>query len=888
MSRGARRGKAGVAVNPLMRLHDAGQSVWLDFLRRSLITGGGLERLVREDGISGMTSNPSIFGKAIGDSTDYDQAIREIAEKDGRSPLEVFYDLALADVQMAADVFLPVYRETGGADGFVSFELEPRLAHDTNGSIEAATDLHARIGKPNIMIKVPGTDEGVPAVEELTARGVSVNITLLFAVAMYEKVAEAYIRGLERRLDAGESLDGIDSVASFFVSRVDTAVDDQLPEGSALRGKVAVANAQRAYHRFQRLFSGERWERLAAAGASVQRPLWASTSTKNPDYSDVLYMEELVGPDTVNTVPEATLNAFRDHGVVRPTAVTDGFEVAESVLALLPEQGIDLDAITAKLVEDGVDAFQKDLDKLLGVIERELAAARAAEPHASSSLGTIGGAVDNRLATLEQDDTVGRIWRKDHAVWRPDPSEISNRLGWLNLTAPMRTHVDDLESFAQESVADFDTAVLLGMGGSSLAPEVLRETLGVRDGFLDLQVLDTTHPGAIARLDGSLDLSRTLFIVSSKSGGTIETLSQFAHFFEATGNTGEQFVTITDPGSPLEALGRARGFRRVFLNTPDVGGRYSALSLVGLVPAALIGADLDQLLGSAEGMASACNGSVPGAENPGEWLGAVLGEAALAGRDKLTVLLPDEMASFGGWVEQLIAESTGKEGKGIVPVVGEPVGAPEDYGTDRLFVAYGEPDGLSELESAGHPVVRLTAGDLGAEFFRWEFATAVAGAVLGIQPFDQPNVEEAKRATKEVLESGDRDTPDLDDLGRLLGSLGDHDYVAIQAFVDPTSETAAALERARLAIRDRYKVAVTVGFGPRFLHSTGQLHKGGPSTGAFVQVVDARRDTDVAIPGADYTFGELIDAQAVGDLRALRARDRRVARIHIDQLPHLR
>jgi len=491
------------------------------------------------------------------------------------------------------------------------------------------------------------------------------------------------------------------------------------------------------------------------------------------------------------------------------------------------------------------------------------------------------------LATLEQEDIVARIWRKDHTVWRPDPSEISNRLGWLDIPIPMRAQVRDLESFAQEVSADFDTAVLLGMGGSSLAPEVLRETLGTRDGFLDLHVLDTTHPAAIARLDRTLDLDRTLFIVSSKSGGTIETLSQFAHFFEASGNNGERFVAITDPGSPLEALGRARGFRRVFLNMPDVGGRYSALSLVGLVPAALIGADLDELLESAEGMASACNGSVPDAENRGAWLGTVLGEAARAGRDKLTLLLPDEMASFGGWVEQLIAESTGKDGTGIVPVVNEPVGSPEDYGTDRLFVAYDDPEGLSELEAAGHPVVRLTAGGVGAEFFRWEFATAVAGTVLGIQPFDQPNVEEAKRATKEVLDAGGGEAPAMDDLAGLLGSLGQHDYVAIQAFIDPTREAAEALERARLAIRDRHTVAVTVGFGPRFLHSTGQLHKGGPPTGAFVQIIDEDRGTDVSIPGADYTFGDLIDAQAIGDLRALRARDRRVARVHLDQLSGL-
>ncbi len=617
----------------------------------------------------------------------------------------------------------------------------------------------------------------------------------------------------------------------------------------------------------------------------MQRPLWASTSTKNPEYSDVRYVEELVGPDTVNTVPEATLNAFRDHGVVRPHAVIEGYAEAESVLSSLPEHGVDLDAITDRLVQDGVDAFQADLDKLLGVIERELEKARAAEPRVPSALGPIAGAVEDRLASLEQEDVVARIWRKDHTVWRPEPTEIDNRLGWLDLSSQMRAHVPDLRTFASEVQQDgFDTAVLLGMGGSSLAPEVLRETLGVRAGFLDLTVLDTTHPAAIARLDASLDLARTLFIVSSKSGGTSETLSQFAHFFERTGQNGDQFVAITDPGSPLEALAQARVARRVFLNPPDIGGRYSALSLFGLVPAALIGADVDELLESAYGMACACGTSVPLGDDPGVWLGAVLGEAARGGRDKLTVLLPDELAGLGAWIEQLIAESTGKEGTGIVPVVGEPVGSPEVYGSDRLFVAYGDPEGLPALEAHGDPVARLAAGHLGAEFFRWEFATAVAGSVLGIQPFDQPNVEEAKRATKEILDAGASETPGIDDLGSVLGSLGDHDYVAIQAFIDPTRENAEVLERARLAIRDRHKVAVTVGFGPRFLHSTGQLHKGGPATGAFVQVVDAQRDTDVSIPGAAYTFGELIDAQSLGDLRALRARDRRVARIHIDQL----
>jgi transaldolase/glucose-6-phosphate isomerase len=532
-------------------------------------------------------------------------------------------------------------------------------------------------------------------------------------------------------------------------------------------------------------------------------------------------------------------------------------------------------------------AFQADLEKLLGVIEGKLEEIRAGRGRVAAELGSISHDVEGHLAQLEHEDVIARIWRKDHTVWRSDPAEITDRLGWLGVSDLMRERVAELEAFAREVVGEgFGTAVLLGMGGSSLAPEVIRRTYGVRDGFLDLIVLDTTHPATVARIEGSLDLARTLFVVASKSGGTIETLSHFAHFFERTGRRGGHFVAITDPGTPLEALARARGFRRVFLNPPDIGGRYSALSLFGVVPVSLIGADLDALLETADEMACACDACVPIGENPGAWLGAVMGEAAKSGRDKLTLVLPPEIESFGGWVEQLIAESTGKDGKGILPVTGEDLGSPEAYGPDRLFVAYGEHEELEELEATGHPVVRIADGaaSLGSEFFRWEFATAVAGNVLGIHPFHQPNVEEAKRATKQILESGPGEAPGFDDLETLLGTLKRRDYVAIQAYLDPTAETEQVLQRARLAIRDRQKVAVTVGFGPRFLHSTGQLHKGGPDTGVFVQVVDRTRDTDVSIPGASYTFGELIDAQAFGDLRSLRARGRRVARVTLEQL----
>jgi transaldolase/glucose-6-phosphate isomerase len=874
-------------MNPLRKLHESGQAIWLDFLRRGLITSGGLRHLIREDALTGVTSNPSIFGKAIGGSTDYDEAIQQIAERDDQTPIDVFYDLALADIRMAAEVFRPVYEETAGVDGFVSFELEPRLAHDTEGSITAALQLVERIGKPNVMIKVPGTREGVKAVEELTALGVNVNITLLFSIEMYEQVALAYITGLERRYDAGDPIDTVASVASFFVSRVDTAVDAELPEHSPLRGKIAIANAKTAYHRFRRIFSGERWQRLASAGARVQRPLWASTGTKNPAYSDILYVEQLVGPDTVNTMPEQTLDAFRDHGRVRPLAVLEGFEEAEQMLALLGEHGIDLARITATLVETGIRLFDNDLGKLLAMIEAKLQQARAARPRRMAALRGSQPPIADRCEQMAKQDVVGRIWAKDHTVWKPDPAEITDRLGWLTVINAMQERTGELEAFAKKVAAEgFTRAVLLGMGGSSLAPEVLRKTFGVADGFVDLTVLDTTHPAAIAALAQTLDLERTLFIVASKSGGTIETLSHFAYFFEQAPR-GEQFIAITDPGTPLEALAQTRGFRAVFVNPADIGGRYSALSLFGLVPAALIGADLGALLDAGEEMACACNRYVPCQDNPGMWLGAVIAEAARAGQDKLTLVIPPEFEGLGAWIEQLIAESTGKEGKGILPVVGEDLGLPQVYGPDRLFVALVDHEGLAALETT-YPVVRLFDAHapvrLGAEFFRWEFATAVAGHVLGVNPFDQPNVVEAKEATARILTDPVREDPGLDDLTGLLRTVKSGDYLAIQAYLQPTSEMQDRLQRARLALRDRHTVATTVGFGPRFLHSTGQFHKGGPDTGVFIQVVDPHREVDLAIPGKPYTFGALIDAQALGDLHSLRARGRRVARITLEQL----
>ena len=876
-------------------LLEQGQSVWLDYLRRGMLRSGELQSLI-DDGLRGMTSNPTIFEHAIGGSSDYDDELRSLAQS-RKSDLEIFERLAVEDVRQAADLFRPVYEATAGGDGFVSLEVSPTLSRDTEKTIVEARRLWAAVDRPNLMIKVPGTKEGWPAIERLLTEGININITLLFSLENYRQVAEAYVRALESRAHAGRPIDRLASVASFFVSRVDTETDRRIEaKGGALldlRGKVAIANAQLAYAWFRDLLESTRWQRLAATGARPQRLLWASTGTKNPGYSDVLYVDSLIGPDTINTMPPATLQLFEDHGTVRRTLPEDPGE-AYTIMERLAAGGVDFDDVARALEDDGIEKFAQSFETLLGVIaSKRKALAAQTPPSHSAAVQAIDPAVAGRLATIAVAQLPKRIWARDPTVWKADPNtpEIRDRLGWLTVGEAMAQQVKSLNAFSDEVRAEFSRVVLCGMGGSSLAPEVLWRTFGAAPGYPSLHVLDSTDPRAVRQAVRDGDLAKTLFIISSKSGTTQESDSFFRYFWERTGKRGSQFVAITDPGTPLEKLAGERGFRRAFLNPPDIGGRYSALSFFGLVPAALIGVEVETLLHRAHRMAEACAAWVPTPENPAAWLGAILGEAALAGRDKATFVLSPGIASFGIWVEQLIAESTGKEGKGILPVADEPLGRLEVYGEDRVFVSMalaGEADAgiesrLAELEKAGHPVVHLRLddrNDVGQEFFRWEFATAVAGAVLAINPFDQPNVAESKSNTKAVLakRSAPSPTASAAELEKFLAGIKPGHYLAIMAYLPPTPENDRRLAATRLRLRDRLKVATTLGYGPRFLHSTGQLHKGGPPVGHFLQIVDRVGD-DLAIPGEPFGFGELEAAQAEGDLVALRGRGRPAIRI---------
>lgn len=927
-----------MSSNPLRVLNSLGQSVWFDYIRRLDLKSGHIKKLIDDDGVSGITSNPSIFEKAIAAADDYDETIRSLVERGEESPA-IFEALEVEDIRTAADLFRPVYDSTEGRDGFVSIEVAPTLARDTQGTITEAHRLWKEVDRPNILVKVPGTAEGLPAIEKLLGEGININITLLFAIERYEEVAWAYIAALEKLAREGKPLNRIASVASFFVSRIDTMADQQIDAKlsaaksdeeklrlQGLLGKTAVANAKLAYVKFKEIFGGSRFQALAQKGARVQRMLWASTGTKNPKYSDTLYVDTLIGPDSINTMPAATVDAYRDHGHPAPR-IEEGVEESRVVMKQLADAGIDLAAITKKLEDQGVDSFTKDYQKLLGSLseKRKKYAPPPVSPPAaiSANLQTPAQAA---LDKLESMNFARRLWDRDATLWKQDPDHqkiIRNALGWLTVPDLMLKHVDVLYDFAQEvKSAGFDHQVLLGMGGSSLCPDVCRATFGTRPGFLQLQVLDSTVPASIAAVDASIDPARTLFVVSSKSGGTTETTSFFQYFYERVRSikgdkAGENFVAITDPGTALEKLAKEKNFRRIFPGQPDIGGRYSALSNFGMVPAALAGVHVQGLLARGCQMAAACGTGTP-KDTPGLVLGAALGAAGLSARDKITFVISPAIATFGDWAEQLIAESTGKEGKGLVPVAGEALGDPAGYGKDRLFVQIkllsdadeATENALQALEAAGHPVIRMGLHDvldLGAEFFRWEVATASAGALLGIDPFDQPNVQESKDNTKALLAEYraqgklPEDQPILESDGikiygdaATLGSAGsvggvlsaflnqarEGDYAALMAYLQPTPEHTVALQSLRLGLRDSTHLATTLGYGPRFLHSTGQLHKGGANNGLFIQITadDAR---DLPIPGEPYSFSVLKHAQALGDLRSLVSKKRRVIRLHL-------
>ena len=903
-------------MNPIEKLTSLGQSLWLDNIQRKQLENGELKAMIERGDIRGMTSNPSIFNNAIAKSKDYDAALTSLAWA-GWDAEKIFWQLAIEDIRAACDLFAPLYEETNGGDGFVSIEVSPDIAHDTEATVAQVEQLWARVRRPNLMVKIPATKAGIPAIRKAISVGINVNVTLIFSLERYAEVMEAYLSGLEDHIAAGHSVGHIASVASFFVSRVDSKIDPRLPDGSELKGKAAIANAKLAYDAYEQTFSTRRWENLKIKGARVQRPLWASTSTKNPAYPDTIYVDNLIGPDTVNTVPPATLDAFRDHGVAEVT-ITRELEQAKQALKQLEEMGISMEVVTQELEEEGVKAFADAFAQLLKTIdERRITA--------ESLLGPIAESVSKRIAQLEADAVPARLWNHDPTLWTTDPegqAEVTKRMGWLDSPDQARESLPEYKAFAEHIHNEqIGRVLVLGMGGSSLTAEVFSSLQAAAnvEAPVSLAILDSTDPEQVSLASGNFPPDKSLYIVASKSGGTAEVMAAFDYFWKLSNGDGSRFVATTDPGTSLEALARKNNFRKIFSSDESVGGRFSALTDFGLVPAALMSMDLDRLLDRADWMKQQCGVLVPAARNPGLALGAVIGEAALAGRDKLTVVADEPLSAFALWVEQIIAESSGKQGKGILPVPLEPIGEPDVYRDDRIFVYLRQTGELDEklkaLHQAGHPVIEFAIPDLyevGAEMYRWEVATAVACSILGVNAFDQPNVETSKKITKAKiadyqksgqLEEG-RSTQTTDGfsvfsssavngstlaevLKNFLANAQPNGYVAINAYLPRGEDIIKQLQEMRVAIRARTGNAVTAGFGPRFQHSTGQFHKGGLDNALFI-VITAEPAADFEVPTEGITFGTLIRAQALGDYDALIEARRKVLRLHLFSKEDLR
>ncbi|MCX6059971.1 MAG: bifunctional transaldolase/phosoglucose isomerase [Chloroflexi bacterium] len=874
----------------IRKLTNLGQSLWYDNIQRKLLESGELKAMIERGDIRGVTSNPTIFQNAIAKTNDYDSALIPLAWS-GWDAEKIFWQLAVEDIQQACDLFRPLYDATKDGDGYVSLEVSPYLANETEATAKQAKELWQRVNRPNLMVKIPATKAGIPAIRQTIAAGINVNVTLIFSLERYAEVMDAYLSGLEDRVAANESINMIASVASFFVSRVDTKIDPRLPKDSSLLGKAAIANAKLAYHAFEETFTSARFATLKARfSARVQRPLWASTGTKNPAYSDTVYVDNLIGPDTVNTVPPATLDAFREHGNASIT-ITRGLDEAKTQLAKLESAGISMNQITDELELEGVKSFADAFKMLLDVVEDR-------RKKAASSINPLADSVARRLATLQADSVADRLWAHDPTLWASDSAgqaEVKIRLGWLHSIEDARTRLDGYLSFAKQIHEEgIDRALVIGMGGSSLTAEVFSSLLAAAniEAKLSLAILDSTDPQQVALAAEQYPPERSLYILASKSGGTAELLAAFEYFWELSKGDGSRFVVTTDAGSTLEKLAKDRGFRKVFNADPNVGGRFSALTDFGLVPAALLGMDINKLLNSAEKIKKVSSDT----NSAGFALGALLAESALAGRDKLTVLSDAPVSAFAGWIEQVIAESSGKHGRGMLPVPLEPLAAPEMYGDDRLFVYLrnsGELDAdIAALKNAGFPVIELPITnlyDVGAEFFRWEIAVSLMCHILGINAFDQPDVQDSKLRTiakiTDYQKTGKLADVDLvniiaakSTLDKFISNAQADEFFTINAYIPRNKETIDALQALRVAIREKTKCAVSAGFGPRFQHSTGQFHKGGPNKGLFIQVVyDAQNDMD--IPNQGMTFGTLIRAQALGDYEALVAAGRRTTRV---------
>ncbi|MEW5951380.1 MAG: bifunctional transaldolase/phosoglucose isomerase [Elusimicrobia bacterium] len=909
-------------------LKEKKQSLWLDNLSREMFANGFLISMKDKYLVSGLTSNPSIFEKALSKNGGaYDFQISVLSGKN-ISCEEILSDLMIQDIQMACDFFKPVWEESFGEDGFVSLEVSPLFSFDMESILKEAQMLYEKAGRENLLIKIPATESGLKAGKILLTKGIGVNFTLIFSPSVYQKVINTYDEALKETLTDQVKKKPF-SVASFFVSRIDSAVDSALDEKAAaskdpaeinmilsLKGKAAVSWSILAYEKYLNFFlNGSRLNQ------GIQKLLWASTGAKNPSIPKSYYISQLALPATINTAPEDAIEDFDGSGYFNDEDIYSRIAQAKKTVSDLSFLGIDLEKISEDLTKQGVEKFIASHNALLKMVENKK------NESAIKERNIVKGEKMN-ISKLSSLNFADRLKEKDPSLWKEDPEskiQIKNSLGWVDVPYKMKNKTEEIKKFA-ESVkkSGFEDAVLLGMGGSSLAPEVYR-TLFQKTGWPKLHVLDTTNPCAVYTVRSKVNLKKTIFIFASKSGSTVEPNSQFAYFYSelkksGVKNPGINFIAITDKGTSLEKLAVSKKFAKIFINPSDIGGRFSALSYFGLVPAALCGADVSKLVEKA--CAAADESLSSSFSNPAMALGSFMGENCLKGRDKLTLILSKKLKTLGLWIEQLVAESTGKEGTGIIPVCEDYPAQPSLYQNDRAFVtlefenfsAQDYENSLNKLSQAGFPVLRLFLKDpydLAAQFYYWEAATAAAGAILKINPFDQPDVQLSKTLTNKTLErfvkTGKLETekPVFDSqraavyisdalknsvkgkiknyediFWEIFSALKENEYFAALAYLEPSPLNEKLLSSLITEIRKATASASFYSYGPRYLHSTGQLFKGGKDNGVFL-ILTYKSKKDIKIEGEKYTFWQLHMAQALGDFQALKEKNRRVIRIHI-------
>ena len=901
-------------MTDIQELNQQGQSVWLNYLRRAMLESGQLRHLIETMGIQGITINPAIFERAITYSADYDQVLTQLLAEG--LPIKQMYEaLVIDDVQRAADCLHPIFEATKGRDGFVSLPLDPALADDVVGLIAMTRHLLHEANRANVMIEIPATEAGIAAIRQLFAEGTSVHVTHVFSQAVYEQVAQAYLDGIEAYLDEYSVWRIVpSSVVSVAISQVDNVVDELL-DGTGrpdLQGEAGLALAKILHSRQRFIFSGSRWEKLMRRGVQIQRLLWTRLTPKSFVYPDTHYVGALLGANTVLNVSPGMFNALR-HRERPVNTLTAHVTLAYAHFDRLAEVGIDMKSVLADLQARSFAAYQTAYERLVASTARKRNEMEAEWEPMVVEVGTQATAVTESLQNMCDNRIMGRIWTHDHTVWQEQPHQIKDRLGWLHIMDVMQENVDRLQSFTQSLVNQgFDRAVFIGMGGYTQAATMYNDIFAnTNQSHLKLDVLTTIDPDALLHHAEQMNLQKTLFVIVSKVGKTLETISLFKYFYNWVVNAlgeaeaGQHFIAITNPGSPLVTIARDYHFRQVFIDDPHINGRFTALSYSGLVPAALTGVDLDKLLNRAQAMscnASSCNCPLTG-DNLAAKLGTLIAEMAKTGHDKLTFIISPAIAPLGDWIEQLIAASTGKQGVGILPVVGEDIGSPEAYGDDRLFVylklagdnTFDQP--VHVLQQSGFPLVQLQLRDLydvGGQIFLWQMATAVAAHHLGIHPFDQPDIEANKQLT-DLLIQGYQATGDLppdnfspltaESLQEFLALAQPGDYISLQAFLTPTPAVQKSLHTLRMQLQRQTGMATTITYGPHILHTTGQLHKGG-GKGLFIQLI-SDVSIDISIPaGLGYpitqlTFGKLRQIQAYSDAQTLQKARRQVLRFNL-------